>query len=97
MVSRSGSSGKVGKGLGSSWVTSGGLDGEVGAESTRNWVSGREDCNRCASDSSGEDCSMSAESEVPSTGSRQRTGGRDRMVRLGVVMAAEGCLLRSSL
>ena len=73
MVSRSGSSGKVGKGLGSSWVTSGGLDGEVGAESTRNWVSGREDCNRCASDSSGEDC---CERRVGSTLDWLRATGR---------------------
>ena len=39
MVSRSGSSGKTGKGLGLGWATSGGLDGEIGAESTRDWVS----------------------------------------------------------
>ena len=52
-------SGKVGKGLGLGWVTSGELDGEVGAESTRDWVSGGKDCNGCAFDSSGEDCSVS--------------------------------------
>ena len=45
MVSNSGSSGKTGKGLGSGWVTSGGLGGEVGVESTRDRVSGGEDCN----------------------------------------------------
>ena len=51
MVSRSRSSGKAGNSLGSVWVTSGGLDVEIGMESTRDWVSGAEDCNRCASDS----------------------------------------------
>ena len=61
MVSRSGFSGKAGKGLGSGWVTLGGLHGEIGAESTRNLVSGAKDCNPCASDSSSEDCSVSAE------------------------------------
>ena len=97
MVSRSGFSGKVRKGLGLGWLTSGGLDGETGAESTRDWVSGAEDCNQCASDGSGEDCSVSAESEVPSTGSGRRGGGRDRVMRLDAVMVAEGFILRSSL
>ena len=95
MVSRSGSSGKAGKGLGLGWATSGGLDGEIGAESTRKRVSGGENCNRCASDSSGEECSVSAESEVPLTGEGRRASGRDRVIRLGAVMAVEGCLLRS--
>ena len=97
MVSRSGSSGKVGKGLGSGWVTSRGLDGGVGVESTRDQVLGGEDCNGGASDSSGKDWSVTAESEVPSTGSGRRAGGRDRVVRVGAVMAAGGCLPRSSL
>ena len=97
MVSRSGSFGKAGKGLGSGWVTSGGLGGEVRVESTRDWVSGGEDCNRWASASSWKDWSVTAESEVPSTGSERRAGGRDRVMRLGAVMAAEGFLLRSSL
>ena len=97
MVSRSGFSGKAGKGLGSGWLTSGGLDGEIGAELTCDWVSGAEDCNRCASDSSGKDCWVSAESEIPSTGLGWRAGGRDHVMRFGVVMAAEGSLLRSSL
>ena len=78
------------------WLTSGGLDGETGAESTRDWVSGAEDCNQCASDGSGEDCCVIAESEVPSIGSERRAGGRDRVMRLGTVIAAEGCLVRSS-
>ena len=97
MVSRSGFSGKAGKGLRSAWVTSGGLDREIGAEFARDWVSGGEDCNRCASDSSGEDCSVSAESEVPSIGSGRRVGGRYCVTRLGVVMAIKRCLLRSLL
>ena len=97
MVLRSGSSGKPGKRLGLGWVTSRGVDGEIGAESTRKRVSGGENCNRCASDSSCEDWSETAELEVPWTGSWCRAGDLDRVVRLGVVLAAEGCLLRSSL
>ena len=97
MVSKSGSSGKTGKGLGSGWVTSGGLGGGVGVESPRDRVSGDEDCNGGAFNSSGKDWSMTAESEVPSTGSGRRACGRDRVVQLGVVMAADGCLKRSSL
>ena len=69
MVLRSGSSGKPGKRLGLGWVTSRGVDGEIGAESTPEWVSGGEDCNRCASDSLCEDWLVTAESEVPSIGS----------------------------
>ena len=97
MVSRSGSSDKTGKGLGSGWVTFGGLGGEVGVESTRDRVSGGEDCNWGASDISWKDWSVTAESEVPSSASGCQAGGRDRVVRLGAVMAAEGCLQRSSL
>ena len=97
MVSRSGFSGKAGNGLGSGWLTSGGLDGEIGAESTRDWVSGAEDFNWGASDSSGEDYCVNPESEVPSTGSGRRGGGRDRVMRLDAVMVAEGFILRSSL
>ena len=97
MVSNSGSSGKTGKGLGSGWVTSGGLGGGVGVESTRDRVSGGEDCNGGASISSGKDWSVTAESEVPSIGSGCRAGGRDRVVRVDAVMAADGCLQRSSL
>ena len=41
----------------------------VGVESTRDRVSGGEDCNGEASDSSRQDWSVTAESEVPSTGS----------------------------
>ena len=67
------------KGLGSGWVTFGGLGGEVGAESTREWVSGGKDCNQWASDSSWNDLSVTAESEVPSTGSERQAGGRDRV------------------
>ena len=90
-------SGNSGKELCSGWLTSGGLDGEIGSEPTCDKVSCAGDCKWCASDSSGEDCWVSAESEVPSTGSGRRAGGRDRVMRLGAVMAAEGCLLRSSL
>ena len=97
MVSKSGSSGKTGKGLGSGWVTSGGLGGGVGVESTRDRVSGGEDCNNEAPDCSGKDWSVTAESEVPSTGSGCRAGGRDRVVRVRAVMAADGCLQQISL
>ena len=69
MVSKSGSSGKTGKGLGPGWVTSGGVGGGVGVESTRDRVSSGEDCNWGASDISGKDWSVTAESEVLSTGS----------------------------
>ena len=55
MVSNSGSFGKTGKGLGSGWVTFGGLGGGVGVGSTRDRVSGGEDCNWGASDISGKD------------------------------------------
>ena len=58
MVSKSGSSGKIGKGLGSGWVTSRGLGGEVGVESTRDRVSRGENCYGGASDSSGKDWSV---------------------------------------
>ena len=97
MVSYSGSSGSTGKGLGSGCVTSGGLGGGFGGESTRDRVSGGEDCTGETSDCSGRDWSVTAESEVPSTSSGRRAGGRDRVVRLGAVMAADGCLQRSSL
>ena len=79
MVSRSGYSGKTGKGLGLGWVTSGGFGGEVGVESTRDRVSGGEDCNGGASDGFWKDWSVTAESEVPSTGSERQAGGRDRV------------------
>ena len=94
MVSKSGSSGKTGKGLGSGWVTSGGLGGGVGVESTRDRVSGGEDCNNEASDCSGKDWSVTTESQVPSTGPGRRAGGRDRVLRVGSVMTADGCLQR---
>ena len=67
MMSRSGFSGKAGKGLGSGWLTSRGLDGEIGVESTRDLVSGAEDCNWCAFDGYGEYYCVTAESKVPST------------------------------
>ena len=85
MVSKYGSSGKTGKGLGSGWVTSGGLGGGLGVESTHDRVSGGEDCNGGASDISRKDCSVTTES------GRWLT---IRVVRLGAVMAAEGCLQR---
>ena len=75
----------------------GGLGGGVGVESTRDRVSSGEDCNGGAFDSSGRDWSMTAESEVPSTGSGRWAGGRDRVVLLGAVTAVDGCLQRSSL
>ena len=78
-------------------MTSGGLGGGVGVESTRDRVSDGEDCKGAASDSAGKDWSVTAESEVLSTGSGRQAGGRDRVVRLGAVMAADGCLQRSSL
>ena len=73
------------------------LDGGIGSEPTCDWVSGAGDCKWCDSDGSGEDCWVSAESEVPSIGSVHRAGGRDRVMRLDAVMAAEGYLLRGSL
>ena len=97
MVSRSESLGNAGKGLGSGWVTSRGLGGEIGAESIRDCVSGGADGNGWASNSSWKGWSVIAESEVPSTGSGCRAGGRDRVMRLGAVMATESCLRRSSL
>ena len=80
MMSYAGSSGKTEKGFGSGWVTSRGLGGGVGVESTRDRVSGSEDCNGGASDTPGKDWSVTAESEVPSTGSGRHVGGRDRVV-----------------
>ena len=65
-------------------------------ESTRDRVSGGEDCTRGASDCSGKDWSVTAESEVPLSGLERREGGRDLVVRVGAVMAAGGCLQRSS-
>ena len=97
MVSYSGSSGRTRKGFGSGWVTSGGLGEGFGVESTRDRVSDGVDCNGGASDCSGKDWLVTAESEVPSTGSGRRVGGRDRVVRVGAVMAAGGFLPRSSL
>ena len=41
--------------------------------------------------------SVTAESEVPSTGSGRRAGGRDLVLREGAVAAVGGYLLRSSL
>ena len=89
MVSKSGCSGKTGKGLGSGWMTSQGLSGGVGVESTRDQVSGGKYCNGGASDSSGKDWSVIAESEVPSTSSGCQASGRDRVVQLGAVIAAD--------
>ena len=97
MMPYSGSSGRTGKGFGSGWVTSGGLGGGFGGDSTRDRVSGGEDCTRETSDCSGKDWSVNAESEVPSTGSRRRAGGRDLVVREGTVTTAGGYLERSSL
>ena len=51
------------------------LGGEVGAESTSDWVSSGEDCNQWASESSWKDWSVTVESKVPSTGSERRAGG----------------------
>ena len=75
-------------------MTSGGLGGGVGVESTRDRVSGGEDCNNEAPDCSGKDWSVTAESQVPSTGPGRRAGGRDRVVRVGAVMTTDGCLQR---
>ena len=80
MVSYSGSSGSSGKGLGSGWVTSGGLGGGWGGESARDWVSDGEDFTGETAEGSGKDWSVTAESEVPSTGSRHRAGSRDLVV-----------------
>ena len=80
MLSRSGFSSKAGKGLGLGWLTSGGLDEEIGDEPTCDWVSGAEECNRCASDSSSKDCCVSVESKVRSAGSARRTGGGDHVI-----------------
>ena len=90
-------SGNAGKEFCSGWLTSGGLEGEIGSEATSDRVSGAGECKWCGVDSFGEDCCVSVELDVPSTVSRWQDGGRDRVMRLGVVMAAEGCLLRSSL
>ena len=79
MLSRFGFSGNAGKGLCSGWLTWGGLDGGIGSKLTYNWVSGAGDCKWCDVDSSGEDFYVSVESEVPSTCSGWRDGGRDRL------------------
>ena len=73
------------------------IEGEIGSEPTCNWVPGASECKWCDAGSSREDCCVSIESEVPSTGSGQRDGGRDCVMRLGTIMAAKGCLLRCSL
>ena len=96
-MSRSGFSGKDGKGLGSDWLTSGGIDRGIGSEPTCDCVSGAGDCKWCDTHSSGEDCCVSADSKVPSTGSWRQYVGRDRVMQLSVVMAVEGYLLRGSL
>ena len=44
------------------------------------WVSGASECKWCNVGSSSEDCCVSVESEVPSTGSERRDGGRDRII-----------------
>ena len=97
MVSRSGFSGKAGKGFGSGWLTLGGHDVGISSEPTCDCVSCAGDCKWYASNSSCEECWVSAESEVPSTGLWRRADGRDRVMRLDVVMAVEGFLLRGSL
>ena len=97
MVSRSEFSSNSGKGLCSGWLTSGGLDGAIGSEPTCDWVSSDGVCKWCDSDSFGEDCCVSVELELPSTGSGLQAGGRDRVMRLGAVMASEGYLLCGSL
>ena len=97
MMSYCGSSSRTGKGLGSGRVTSGGLGGGFGGESTRDQVSGGEDCTGETSDFSGKYWSVTAESEVPSTGLGRRAGGQDLMVREGAVTADGGYLQRSSL
>ena len=45
MVSRSGFSGNVGKGLCSGWLSSGGIDGGIKSEPTCDWVSSAGDGN----------------------------------------------------
>ena len=97
MVSRSGLSGNAGKGLCSGWITSGGLGGTTRSNPTCDWVSGASNCEWCDSGGSDDDCCVSAESEVSSMGLVRRDGGQDRVMRLGAVMAAWGCLLRCSL
>ena len=92
MMSYSGSSGRTVKGFGSGWLTSGGLGRGFGGESTRDRVSGGEDCTGESSDCSGKDWSVTAESEVPSTGSGRRASGRDLVVREGAVTAGGGYL-----
>ena len=73
-------------------MTSGGLVGGFGGESTRDRVSGGKDCTGETSDCSGRDWSVTAESEVPSTGSGRRAGGRDLVLREGAVAAVGGYL-----
>ena len=90
-------SGNAGKEFCSGWLTSGGLEGEIGSEATSDRVSGAGECKWCDADSSGEDCYVRAKSKVPLTGLGRRDGGRDRVMRLGAVMAGEGCLLCCSL
>ena len=87
----------LGGGLGRGCVTSGGVGGGFEGESARDRVSSGEDCTGETSDYSGRDWSVTVESEVPSTGSGRRAGGRDLVVRLGALMAAGGCLQRSLL
>ena len=62
MILYSKSSGRTGKGFASGWVTSGGLGGGFGVESTHDRVFGCEDCNGGASECSGKDWSVTAES-----------------------------------
>ena len=92
-MSYSGSSGSSGKGLGSGWVTSGGLGGGWGGESARDWVSDGEDFTGETAEGSGKDWSVTAESEVPSTSSGRQVGGRDLVLREAAVTAAGGYLL----
>ena len=74
MVSKSRSSGNVGKGLNSAWVTSGGLGGAARSEPMCDCVSVTATGEWCDSGGSGNDCFVSAESEVSSVGSTLRDG-----------------------
>ena len=76
------------KGLCSGWLPLGGLDGGIGSDPSCDRVSGAGNWKWCDAHSSGEDFCVSTE---------WRDGGRDRVMRLGTVMVAEGYLRRGSL
>ena len=97
MVLKPGSFGNVGKGLNLACVTSGGLGGAIGSAPMCDWLSGAASGEWYDSRGSGDDCCVSAESAVSSTGSARREGGQGPVVRLSAVMAVGVYHLRSSL